>query len=366
MRNTLKFSPVFLSAVAAMALTGAGTMINPHIAFSQELPPEPTLLSGEDSGPSAPTPRPPEAAVPGESDVSPAPAPGPVTVVVPEAAPNVPPPDAALLQAPVETVTPMPDAIAGDSSVSKIPAPDSTSDAPDVYYDSSLNVPTGPLSETVGPRKVDPVQEPGSKLVIVRKNFDASDAEAQVVAANRALDLGRYESALEIFQELARKNDRDPRILMGLAVAQQKTGLNEQAIMTYESLLEIMPDNVDAIINLTGLIQEQYPEVAMRRLLDLSERFPSNGGIAAQMGMIHAESGNYEQALIMLGKAASLQPQNAGHFYNMAIVVDRTGKNRQQAINYYEQALEIDAVYGNGRSVPREAIYDRLSKLRRI
>jgi tetratricopeptide (TPR) repeat protein len=202
-------------------------------------------------------------------------------------------------------------------------------------------------------------------MVIVRKNHDAGDAESQIVAANRALELGRYESALEIFQQLAKKNDRDPRILMGLAVAQQKTGLNEQAILTYETLLDIMPDNVDAIINLTGLIQEQYPEVAMRRLTDLSEKYPSNGGIAAQMGMLYAQAGNHAQALSMLGKAASLQPQNAGHLYNMAIVADRMS-NKQQAINYYERALEVDAVYGNGRSVPREAIYDRLSKLRQI
>ncbi len=354
MRNTLKFSPVFLSAVAAIAMTG---MI-PGAALSQDLPPEPALLSGTDGGPA---PRPPEAEVLGGSDS----APPPPVMIVEDVTSVAPPPDGAVL-APVEAVIPVPDEAVGDTRVSKIPVPDDASGQPDVYFDSSLNVPTGPLSETVGPRKVDPIQEPGSKLVIVRKNHDVTDVESQVVAANRALDLGRYESALEIFQQLARKNERDPRILMGLAVAQQKTGLNEQAIMTYEKLIDIMPDNIDAIINLTGLIQEQYPEVALRRLMDLGGKFPSNGGIAAQMGMIYAQMGNYEQSLILLGKAASLQPQNAGHFYNMAIVVDRMGKNRQQAIQYYEQALEIDAVYGNGRSVPREAIYDRLSKLRRI
>lgn len=366
MSKKLKFSPVFLSAVAAIALTGAGIIMCPGVALSQGMP-DPTLLSGADGGPASPAPRPPEAEILGGSDSIPTPTPGPVTVIVPEVIPTVPPPDAAILQSPVETVImPLPDSVAGDSRVSKIPQPDNVSDAPDVYYDSSLNVPTGPLSETVGPRKVDPVKEPGSKLVIARKNNDATDAEAQVVAANRALDLGRYESALEIFQQLARKNNRDPRILMGLAIAQQKTGMNEQAIMTYETLLDIMPENVDAVINLAGLIQEQYPEVALRRLIDLSEKFPSNGGIAAQMGMIYAQAGDYQKALTMLGKAASLQPQNAGHFYNMAIVVERMGSNRQQAINYYERALEIDAVYGNGRSVPREVIYDRLAKLRRI
>ena len=363
MSNTLKFSPLYLSAVAAIALAGSGVMMGSGAAWSQDVPPPPPMASGPDMATDSPVPRAPDAEILGGSDSTP----GPVTVVVPEVGPGVPPPDAAILQPPVDTaITPIPDAVTGDASVTKIPQPDAGSDKPDVYYDSTLNVPTGPLAETVGPRKVDPVQEPASKMVIVRKNSDASDSESQVVAANRALELGRYESALEIFQDLAKKNSRDPRILMGLAVAQQKTGLTEQAILTYETLLDIMPDNVDAIINLTGLIQDQYPEVALRRLTDLSGKYPSNGGIAAQMGMIYAQAGDNAQAMVMLGKAASLQPQNAGHFYNMAVVADRMGSNKQQAINYYERALEIDAVYGNGRSVPREAIYDRLSKLRRI
>lgn len=292
----------------------------------------------------------------------------PPAAVAPVPAPAATPPDAAPLReaAPGNsaTVTPMPDSVTGDASVARVPAPAEKSDKPDVYYDSTLNVPTGPLSETVGPRKVDPVQEPASKLVTSRINKKASDLESQVVAANRALELGRYESALELFTELAGRNERDPRILMGLAVAQQKVGHDAQAILTYEKLLQIAPNSVDAIVNLTGLLHAQYPEVAMRRLIDLGGKYPGNAGIPAQIGMIHAQAGDHKQALVALGKAAALQPQNAVHLYNMAIVADRMGSS-QEAVNYYERALEVDAVYGNGRSVPRESIYDRLARLRR-
>lgn len=369
MKSTFKFSPVLLSGVTAIALTAVLVTTS---ALAQTTPPPPGVATGSVATGEmvSPVPRPPDVEILGGSDDS---VPSPVVAVgVPEVIPGtVPPPDAAILQSPTTivvapiAVAPVPDAIAGDSSVTKIPQPGADPTKPDVYYDSSLNVPTGPLSETVGPRKVDPIQEPASKLVIVRKNSSAISEDAQVIAAGRALELGRYESALEMYQDLLKKNDRDPRILMGLAVAQQKTGLKEQAILTYEKLLDIMPDNADATINLTGLIQEKYPEVAMRRLIDLGNKFPSNPGIAAQMGMIYAQAGDYAQAMTLLGKAASLDPHNAGHFYNMAIVADRMGSSKQQAINYYEQALEIDAVYGDGRSIPRATIYDRLSKLRR-
>lgn len=352
-----------LSAVAAVALAGAVIVSVSSQVQAQSQPPQPTVISGSDN---SPVPRPPEAAG------APAPAPAPDAAVVPaipqpgQVVSSPPMPDATALKQPEPaptSVTPMPDSVTGGASVAKIPKGEGD-DRPDVYYDSSLNVPTGPLSETVGPRKVDPVQEPASKLVIARKNNNASDQESQLVAANRALELGRYESALELFQQLSSKNTRDPRILMGLAVAQQKTGLDDQAILTYESLLKIVPNNIDAVINMSGLLQKQYPEIALRKLLDLDEKHPGNPGIAAQLGMVYAQAGDSAQAMVALGKAAALQPENASHMYNMAIVADRTGK-KQQAINYYERALEVDAVYGNGRSIPRETVYDRLAKLRR-
>lgn len=309
------------------------------------------VLGGTDSG----TPAPP--AIPSPGEVVPA-------VPMPDAAPLMPPesvPGAADAAAADSSI--LPESVSGTVSTDEVAKPGAKPAQPDVYYDSRLNVPSSDLAESVGPRKVDPTLEPASKLVIARKDFNATDQESMLVAANRALELGRYESALELFNELHRKNKRDARILMGRGITQQKLGMNDQAILSYEALLEINPKSIDAVINLTGLIREQYPEVALRRLGDLQKEYPSNAGIAAQLGLIFASRGANKEALVALGKAASLQPNNATHVYNMAVISDRMG-NKQQAINYYERALEADAVYGDGRSVPRESIYDRLSRLR--
>ncbi len=236
--------------------------------------------------------------------------------------------------------------------------------APDVYYDADLNVPSGPLADAVGPRKVNPVLEPASRYIVVRKTHGAKDSEALLVSANRALKLKRYEAALDIYDGLYKKNKRDPRILMGRAVAQQNTGRLESALMTYEALLDIDPNNQDAMLNMLGLLRNQYPGVALRRLLNLHDRFPEHAAIAAQVGIIQADLGHEDDALRYLGMAASLEPHNAQHLFNMAIIADRQG-NKADAVRFYERALETDSVYGKGQSVPREQIYDRLSKLRR-
>lgn len=233
--------------------------------------------------------------------------------------------------------------------------------AADVYFDGAI--PTGPMAD-VGPRKVDPVMEPASRFVVVKKTHEKMDMEATLAAANRALQLKRYESALDMFDSLYDKNPRDPRILMGRAVAQQHSGLTESAIRTYEALLEIDPKNADATVNMLGLLRQQYPSVALRRLMDLYNDHPDNAGIAAQIGVTQADLEQYDDALRYLGIASSLEPQNAQHMFNMAIIADRSGRTAA-AIKYYEQALELDAVYSSGRSIPRETIYDRLATLRR-
>lgn len=233
----------------------------------------------------------------------------------------------------------------------------------DTYYDSARNVPSGPMA-SVGPRKADPVMEPASKFVVAKRTGSEKSEDAMVIAANRALKLGRYEAATEMFDQLYEKNRRDPRILMGRAVAYQNSGRPETALRTYEELLEVDKDNADALVNMLGLLRQQYPEVALRRLLNLFDKHPGNPGVAAQVGLTQADLGHYDDALRYLGIAASIEPQNAQHQFNMGVIADRMGRSAD-AVRFYEQALELDSVYGGGRTVARDQIYDRLSVLRR-
>lgn len=208
------------------------------------------------------------------------------------------------------------------------------------------------------PKPMDP-----SKVVIVRKAVKADTQKARVVAAQRALALGRYESALNLYNALYKLNPRDPHVLAGRATAMQKLGRFDESILAYEELFDIDADNVEAQINMLGMMSEKYPSVALKRLKMLHEDHPENVVIVAQMGIAHGRLGSYEDAITALGMAASMEPKNAEHIFNMAVISDRGGFH-DEAMDYYEQALEVDSIYGGSRSVPREAIYERLVLLR--
>ncbi len=232
------------------------------------------------------------------------------------------------------------------------------------YYDSDSIGPSA-LGAAAGPRKVDPKYEPGSSFVVVRKSAASSSRQANIVAAQRALKLKRYSSALELYEMLYKKNPRDPQILMGLAVAQQYSGFEESAIATYEELLKKHPRHSGAMVNLMGLFEKRQPAVALQKLRKLWEQDSQNPVVAAQLGLVSAKMGDYEASSRYLGIAASLEPYNALHYYNLAIVMDQA-KSHEVAIEYYQKALEVDVARNGGGAIPREQVYDRLAQLRRL
>ncbi|MDB5490513.1 MAG: occlusion derived virus envelope protein 66 [Micavibrio sp.] len=377
---------ILLSSVAFVAITVAG---NFSANATSSAPGSAQVLGGASSD-AAPgttttttttTTSTPPAVAPGPVPTAPGDMPPPPSASAVTEVPSVTPtPDTASLSKPSDLTAPLPGSttpgsvsappspellqpVTGTSDTKKIVA-DKKSDQPDAYYDSRLNPPTGPLANAVGPRKVDPTQEPGSKYVVAKKNRSATDTESLLVAASRALDLDRNDAALEMFDQLYKRNPRDPRILMGRAVAQQKLGQDDVAIVSYQALLDIDPKNSDAVVNMMGLLQKQYPAVALRRLTDLQGKFPTNPGIAAQLGMTYAQMGNNKDAIRSLSMADSLDPTNAQHSFNMAVIFDRAG-DKTNAMKYYTEALQTDAVYGASRSIPREKVYDRLAQLRK-
>jgi len=232
------------------------------------------------------------------------------------------------------------------------------------YYDSS-SVGPSPLGASAGPRKVDPLYEPGSTFIVVKKNASASSRQANIVAAQRALKLERYSSALELYEKLYKKNSRDQQVLMGLAVSQQYSGFTESAIATYEELLKKHPRHSGALVNLMGLLEQRQPAVALKKLQKLWSKNQNNPSVVAQLGLVSAKMGDFKSSTRYLGIAASLEPENALHYYNLAIVMDQA-QSHNYAIEYYQKALEVDVAHNGGGAIPREQVYDRLAELRRL
>lgn len=254
--------------------------------------------------------------------------------------------------------------VSADNSGTSILAPSviaENGDA-DVFFDADDIVPQGEMAKR-GPVPVDPMTQPASKFITVTKSKGVNSFDARYVAAERAMALGRYESALTLLDDLYAASPRDGRVVMGRAMTLQKLGRFDEAMQMYEKMSALEPKNVDVKVNMLGLLGTRYPSIAVRRLIELQRQNKSHVGVTAQLAVAYAKAGDVQSALQYLGVAASMEPKNASHLFNMAVIADRSGR-QDDAVKYYEQALEIDTVHGGGRSIPRDSVYQRLAQIR--
>ncbi len=232
----------------------------------------------------------------------------------------------------------------------------------DVFFDANDIVPQGEMGRK-GPLPVNPSLQPASRFISVVKGKSADSPEAKYVAAERAMALGRYDSALSILDALYEKSPKDGRVVMGRATTLQKLGRFDEAMGMYEVLEKLEPNNIDVKVNMLGLLSTRYPSIALRRLIELHNQNKSHVGVISQLAVAYAKAGNSAAAIQYLGAAAAQDPKNAGHIFNMAVIADRAGRT-DEAIKYYEKALEVDTIHGGGRTIPRETVYERLARIR--
>ncbi len=260
-----------------------------------------------------------------------------------------------------------PDVPVGGASPAAVIAsdPNQSIQPDDLFYDANQIAPPPSPSQqgSVSPRKVDPVLNPASTLIVVNKDYGKDSRQARMVSAERAMKLGRFDSALEIYDSLHEKDGKNISVLMGRAVALQRLGRDEEAMFVYQQVVNLDPDNFEARLNMLGLLGQRYPAVALQQLLELRDDHGDKVPLLAQIAVIQAQGGSHQEALKYLGMAASIEPKNPNHIFNMAVIADRAG-DHAKAIDLYEKALEIDAIHAGGRTLPRDSIFERLAVLR--
>ena len=257
---------------------------------------------------------------------------------------------------------PSPEAAARAAQAPAVAAPAAVSAAQGRFYDSSQLIPQSELARG-GPRNMDPAMDPASSLVTVKKDGARTVAGANTVAAERAMTLGLYDSAVGLYEMLYVKNKRDPQVLMGYAIALQKVERKEEAIDIYKELIDLRPNNVEAEVNMLGLMAEIYPQVALNRLKTLEDKHGDNAALLAQMAVTYARIENFDLALRYYGMVSAKHPHNANHVYNMAVIADHKG-DRDMARDLYERALELDVLHHGAGSLPRNMIFERLAMIR--
>jgi tetratricopeptide (TPR) repeat protein len=193
---------------------------------------------------------------------------------------------------------------------------------------------------------------------IVRNNAtpQVSPALQNAWSAYNAGDLTaarqQYDAAL-----LQDPNNRDA--LLGSAAVAIRERNGQQAAASYVRLLELDPNDPEALAGLVAL-RPGDSEQAESRLKAILQRTPDSGPVQFALGNLYARQGRWPDAQQAYFRAFTAAPGNPDYAFNLAVGLDRLNQGKL-AQSYYQRALALSQ--GTPAGFDPNAVRKRLQEL---
>jgi len=151
-----------------------------------------------------------------------------------------------------------------------------------------------------------------------------------------------HDKAIKIIKEGLKINDKSVDLIFRLGVLLDKTGSNKLCIEQMKKILEIEPNNADALNYIGYTYAEQG--IKLDKALELIKKAlklkPESGYIIDSLGWVYYQKGSYDKAIHYLEKAADLtgdDPTINEHLGDAYL----KKKEYEKALLYYEKALSL-------------------------
>jgi Flp pilus assembly protein TadD len=139
----------------------------------------------------------------------------------------------------------------------------------------------------------------------------------------------QYSDAVKLLEQFLQTYPADNYARLKLAAHYQQLGLNTKAINQYEQLVEVLPDNVLVLNNLSWLYWLEGDASALDTAAKAFQIASDNPDIADTYGWIMLHEGNKREALEILQAAASNAPHKPGIRYHLAQALADNGRHEQ-------------------------------------
>lgn len=166
-----------------------------------------------------------------------------------------------------------------------------------------------------------------------------SPIDPVLMMAYDALQLGNYEKASQLYQQVLSRAPGSIDAMLGLAAITWKQGRPDVASRYYGRVLEINPRNAHAQAGLIAILGNADPIAAESKLKQLIGQEPS-GFLYFTLGNLYAERELWAQAQRAYFQAYQFQPDNSDYAFNLAVGLEHLGKTRP-ALDYYRKALDL-------------------------
>ncbi|HLG19587.1 MAG TPA: tetratricopeptide repeat protein [Bdellovibrionota bacterium] len=161
------------------------------------------------------------------------------------------------------------------------------------------------------------------------------------LAAN-LLKQKREKESLQLLQEAVAASPKDETLWFSLGEVHDKMGNTEKLYEAMKTVLEINPDNANAL-NYLGYtyaekgIKLDEAEHLVTRALEIK---PKDGYITDSLGWVYYRRGHYEKAVAKLEEAQKLTPDDPTILEHLGDALEKNGK-KERALEMYQRALQF-------------------------
>lgn len=189
------------------------------------------------------------------------------------------------------------------------------------------------------PPSLPPVAAPENSQIQVQRSVAAPQINPGVQQAYQAFNGGQLGLARQQYEMVLRQDATNRDALLGLAAVALREQQGAQAAALYVRLLEINPDDGEALAGLVGLRQGDVAQ-SEAKLKAILARSPDSAPVLFALGNVYAKQRRWTEAQQQFFRACGAAPGNPDYAFNLAVGLDRLNQPKLAA-TYYQRALTL-------------------------
>lgn len=169
-------------------------------------------------------------------------------------------------------------------------------------------------------------------------------------------ETGDLKKGIDVLRDGIRHNPNQETLHFELAIFLDKNGEREKSVVEMKRVIEINPDNAEALNYVGYLYAERGEDLdgALKMIEKANQLKPGNGYIIDSLGWIHFKFGNLEKAGFYIRQALKVFPEEPVILEHMGDVVLKQGE-RGKALQFYRQAV----MFGEKKRKPNQEEINR-------